>query len=183
MKTLEFNYQENEIHFLVNPNDKNVMINATEMAKPFNKQIDNFTRLEGTQNFISALLESEKSNFVPSHLREQMTVKDLIYGTNKATFMHRKLALKFAAWLDVKFELWIIDTIDEVIFGNYQKHWEAHAEQELAKIEMETLKNQMLTNPSIETNRAYFEAEKRMKEAKNSKNKAIRHQYRLFTAE
>ena len=37
-KTLEFIYQEKQVHFLVNPTDKNVMINATEMANVFGKR-------------------------------------------------------------------------------------------------------------------------------------------------
>lgn len=180
MKTLEFLYQENEIHFLVNPNDKNVMINATEMAKPFNKQLDNFTRLEGTQKFIKALLKSENSKFAPSDVREQLTEKHLIYGTNKATFMHRKLAMYFAFWLDVDFQIWIIDTIDEVIFGNYQKHWEAHAQQEVAKVAMEDLKTEMLLNPTPESVAQYFEYERDVKNAKLAKTRAIRNQYKMF---
>ena len=39
MNTLQFNYNNNEIHFLVNPTDKNVMINATEMAKVFVEEL------------------------------------------------------------------------------------------------------------------------------------------------
>lgn len=180
MKTLEFIYQETQIHFLINPLDKNVMVNATEMAKLFNKQIDNFRRLDGTKNFIEALLESEKSKVVPSDVREQMSEKDLIFGTNKATFMNRKLAIYFAFWLDVKFQIWIIDTIDEIVFGNYKKHWEAHAVQEEAKEDMKRLKVQMLTNPSIETNRAYFEALERRDSAKKAKTNAIRNQLKFF---
>ena len=180
MKTLEFMYQENAIHFLVNPKDENVLINATEMAKPFNKQVDNFTRLEGTEKFINALLKSENSKFAPSDVREQITKKDVIYGTNKATFMHRKLAIYFAFWLDVDFQIWIIDTIDEIIFGNYKKHWEAHAIQEQAKIDMETLKTTLLENPTLETVQSYFEAETIFKTAKSNKATAIRNQLKMF---
>lgn len=52
MKTLEFFYQETEIHFLVNPNQKNVMVNATEMAKMFNKRMDHFLKADHAQKFI-----------------------------------------------------------------------------------------------------------------------------------
>lgn len=117
---VEFMYQETQIHFLVTPNDKNVMVNATEMAKVFNKRVEDFKRLEGTEKFIEALLRSENSKFEHADVREQLTEKDVIYGTNKATFMHRKLALKFATWLDVDFDLWIIDTIDEILFSKIE---------------------------------------------------------------
>ena len=96
-------------------------------------------------------------------------------------YFNRQLALKFAAWLDVAFEVWVFSTIDNLIFGNYKKHWEAHAIQEAAKIEMDRLKVEMLTNPNIETNRAYFEAMDRRTAAKTAKSKAIRQQLKLFT--
>ena len=47
-KALEFIYQDTQIHFLLG-NEKNVMVNATEMAKAFGKEIDNFLRLESTK--------------------------------------------------------------------------------------------------------------------------------------
>lgn len=193
MKALQFIYQDAQIHFLVNPADKNVMVNATEMAKPFNKEVDNFLRLSGTKEFIKTLLESEniradvhgyndeKTNNIPSDVRGYLTEKDIVQGKKRGgTLMHRKLALKFAAWLDVKFELWVIDTIDEVIFGNYKKHWKAHAIQEEAKLEMERLKEKMLTKPTLEINQAYFKTLKTFNSAKNEKSKAIRNQLKMM---
>ena len=35
--------------------------------------------------------------------------------------MHRILALKFAAWLNPKFELWVYSTIDELLFGHFKR--------------------------------------------------------------
>ena len=124
-KALEFIYQDTQIHFLLG-NDKNVMVNATEMAKAFGKRIENFKRLDETKIFIKELLEHENAKFDSSHMSEQnlknLVEDDIINTTNKATYMHRKLALKFAVWLDVKFELWIIDTIDNFLFGYYKEH-------------------------------------------------------------
>ena len=177
MKTLEFIYQENEIHFLVNPLEKNVMVNATEMAKPFGKEPKDFLRLEGTKNFIN--YQVEKNNIVadvPRYIEE-----NIYYSNNKAgTFMTRKLALKFAAWLDVRFEDWIFETIDNIIFGNYQKHWEAHAQQEVARVAMEDIKTEILHNPTPESVAEYFKYEREHKSWKNAKTKAIRNQLKLF---
>ena len=33
--------------------------------------------------------------------------------------MERSVALKFAAWLSPKFEVWVYKTIDEILFGEY----------------------------------------------------------------
>ncbi|MFA5296575.1 MAG: KilA-N domain-containing protein [Lutibacter sp.] len=166
MKAIEFIYQENAIHFLVNPKNDNVMINATEMAKAFNKRVEDFKRLDGTSIFIEALLksenskfehadvreqltekDSENSKFEPSHVREQLTEKDVIYGTNKATFMHRKLAMYFAFWLDVDFQIWIIDTIDDILFGNYKQHDQAVIENLKFEKELEDVEVELYNNP------------------------------------
>jgi len=61
MKTLEFIYQETQIHFALK-NEGHVMVNATEMAKAFGKEPKDFLRLEGTKNFIS--YQIEKNNIV-----------------------------------------------------------------------------------------------------------------------
>lgn len=172
MKTLEFIYQETEIHFLVNPSDKNVMVNATEMAKLFGKRTDVYLKSKSTKEFIKALEQT------PNGGRSDLKIVD--NRGHMGIYFERSLALDFAAWLDVNFRVWVFTTIDEIIFGNYKKHWEAHAIQIQAKIEMEELKQQMLTNPSIETNRAYFEALKRRDDAKVAKTRAIRNQYSLF---
>lgn len=176
MKTLEFIYQETQIHFLVNPLDKNVMVNATEMAKLFNKRIDVFLKTQPTKKFIELL------EFPPTGVNLEPIPKEEIIQTNHrhGTFFHRELAIEFAMWLDPIFKRWIINKIDEVLFGNYKKHWEAHAIQEEAKLEMERLKTEMLTNPSIETNTAYFDALDRFNSAKTAKSKAIRNQLKLF---
>lgn len=180
MKTLEFIYQENAVHFLINPLDKNVMVNATEMAKNFDKRVSNFLRLEETKTFIDYQV---KKNYIGSDVSRYIE-ENLYYSKNKAgTFMTRKLALKFAAWLDVKFEDWIFSTIDEIIFGNYKKHWDAHAAQEAAKTKMRELKEEMLLKPTPNNVHAYFEAEKDFNTAKSDKGSAIRNQLKLFGSE
>lgn len=52
MKTLEFLYQETQIHFLVNPTKNNVMVNATEMAKMFGKKTELFLKTKHAKAFI-----------------------------------------------------------------------------------------------------------------------------------
>lgn len=176
-KTLEFIYQDIQIHFLVNPNDNNVMINATEMAKAFNRRLDYFLKADHTQNFIKEL-EKYYASFPPNGVNEKPEI--LKTNTNLGTYMCEPLALKFAAWLEPKFELWIYQHIQEVIFGNYKKHWEAHARQEFAKINMEKIKKEILLNPTPEKVALYFENERAFNSAKNDKAKAIQNQYKLF---
>jgi|AntRauTorckE5430_2_1112549.scaffolds.fasta_scaffold03334_7 hypothetical protein len=177
MKTLEFIYQETQIHFLVNPTDANVMVNATEMAKLFGKETKDFLRLKSTKKYLNRLLE--KLNIVADVPRYNEI--DLVYSNNKAgTFMDEMVALKFAAWLDVDFEIWVYSCIQDILFGNYKKHWEAHARQEEAKQKMEIIKVQIIENPTSEMVIEYFERESQFKQAKNAKTKAIQNQLKLF---
>lgn len=138
-KALEFIYQDTEIHFLLG-NEKNVMVNATEMAKAFGKEIDNFLRLENTKKFIISFLKRENSKIIPSDVRGYLTEGDIIIGKKRGgTYMHRKVALKFAAWLDVDFELWIIDTIDDLLFGKAKEVGNKISDAELKKVQIAEL--------------------------------------------
>lgn len=176
-KTLDFIYQDFQIHFLVNPSDKNVMINATEMAKAFDKRIDVFLKADHTKNFIKEL-ETFNGLFPPNGGNKN----NRIIETKKklGTYMCEPLALKFAAWLEPKFELWIYQRIQDVIFGNYKKHWEAHARQEYAKQKMEEFKKEILNEPTPEKVAQYFSFEKDYHNARYDKTKAIQNQLKLF---
>ena len=81
-----------------------VMVNATEMAKAFAKSPTHFLRNGQTVAFISAL-----RNRIP------LEPVQVINGDKGGTWMHQKLALKFAAWLSPDFELWVYDRIDELM--------------------------------------------------------------------
>lgn len=176
MKTVEFIYRETQIHFLVNPSLENVMVNATEMAKPFGKEPKDFLRLEGTKRFINHQLKKENIVAdVPRYIAE-----NIYFSKNKlGTFMARKLALKFAAWLDVEFEDWIFDTIDELIFGNYKKHYENPIRQKQLEMEINELKSQMLAAPTPELVASYFAKLEEMHQCVNIKRKAIKDQNQL----
>lgn len=96
--------------------DRNVMVNATEMAKIFDKKVEAFMRNDSTKAFIQECLKSENSRFLNVENEE-----DIISSRQKTgTWMHRILALKFAAWLDPAFELWVYTTIDRILFQHYR---------------------------------------------------------------
>lgn len=113
MKTLEFLYQETQIHFLINPLDKNVMVNATEMAKLFNKRTDHYLQNDSTKLFVAALKVPEMSGTLKGEIIENR-------GRN-GIYFNRLLALDFAAWLDVKFRVWVIKIVDELLFAKNEK--------------------------------------------------------------
>lgn len=116
MNQLSFTFDNNyEIHF--KNEGENLMVNATEMARPFEKKVENFTRMDSTKSFIDECLKNANSRF----LRIESEY-ELIRSVQKSgTWMHRVLALKFAAWLSPAFELWVYSTIDEILFGHYRE--------------------------------------------------------------
>ena len=178
MKSLEFIYQDTQIHFLLG-NEGDVMVNATEMAKAFGKRVRNFSRLDSTQEFIEELV-NQKHNVDSSHVSYQNFKKEVISGSNKATYMSRILALEFAAWLDLKFKIWVWEKMDEVLFGFLKEYRDAMLDEIHFKNEKETAKEEMLLYPTAENVKRYFEAEAGIKSAKNKKNKASANQLNLF---
>lgn len=132
------NYDGQAVEFEITTG-KNLMVNATEMARIFDKQVVAFTRNDDTKAFISEVLKSENSHFLGIE-----SEADLITSKQRSgTWMHRVLALKFAAWLSPAFELWVYSTIDHILFGHYRHMEESLKESALRRTEIETIKNQL----------------------------------------
>ncbi len=107
-----FTYGHTAIAFDLTGNQK-LMVNATEMAAIFNKRVENFTRMDSTVAFMEECLKNANSRFLGIE-----TEADLIVSKQRSgTWMHRVLALKFAAWLSPAFELWVYRTTEDVLFG------------------------------------------------------------------
>jgi len=114
METKICAFEQNNITFLLSK-DNGMMINATEMAKVFGKRIDVFLKAEHVNEFISEL---ELTPFGGSST--PLTRDEIIRNVNGVgTWMHRILALKFAAWLSPKFEVWVYSTIERLLFGKH----------------------------------------------------------------
>lgn len=113
-------FKENPITFVLDKNN-GMMVNATEMAKPFGRKVEAFMRNEGTISFINEALKSENSRFLNVKCET-----DLIESRQKSgTWMHRVLALKFAAWLNPAFEIWVYSTIERILFGKHAQREES----------------------------------------------------------
>lgn len=121
-----FEYNGNKITFQLGNGD--VMINATEMAKHFNKRPVDYLQNQQTKDFLNALSKVRKS-----------TLADLVIvtkgGSNSGTWMHEDVALDFAQWLSVDFKLWCNDRIKELL-----NHGFTATESKLEEI---------LTNPDL----------------------------------
>jgi KilA domain-containing protein len=109
---INFDYEGQNISFEFA--DGNKMINATEMARPFGKRVNDFLRQQGTQEYL-ILLEARYGNSRNVTKREVLRVVQGGFAELQGTWMDEKLALKFAAWLSPAFELWVYDKIQELL--------------------------------------------------------------------
>ena len=99
-----FRYEGSPITF---QQGDSVMVNATEMAKPFGKRASHWLNNQQTKEFINAL----------SGVRI-LTPSDLVRVTNGdkgGTWMHEDVALEFARWLSPTFAIWCNDRIKELL--------------------------------------------------------------------
>lgn len=86
--------------------------------------------------------------------------------------MHRILALKFAAWLDPAFELWVYSTIDKILFDHYKRLEESLKESAIRKDRIEKIEDQLNSIPEFQELQTLKlierqEAYKRSKENRN----------------
>lgn len=159
METKIHNYGDNPITFALAKNNS-MMVNATEMAKVFDKKVEAFMRNEGTIAFVNEALKSENSRFL-----NVFSQNDLYYSMPKTgTWMHRVLALKFAAWLDPSFELWVYGTIERILFG---KHVERDNSFETTlRLMNEKEELQAKEDKTVEDFNRYIEIERLLKQEK-----------------
>lgn len=110
METKEFKFNGRIMTFEGEYNP--VMVNATDMAKTFGKNVDDFLILKETDEFINACLTKESSGILNIEDRD-----NLYFSDKSGMWLHRVLALKFLAWLDPSFELFVFRTFDELLIN------------------------------------------------------------------
>lgn len=178
MELINFIYLEKEIAFEIG--QKDIMVNATEMAKIFEKYPKDFLILDSTKAFISSCLKKENSPYL--NIKNEV---DLFTSSQKSgTWMHRILALKFAAWLNSDFELWVYITIDKLLNQYFREQKEALIEKMTAKQQKEAqrllIKEKYGDNDEI---MKFFNFEEKEIEANKKRLKSIREQMKQLKLE
>jgi hypothetical protein len=87
-----------------------VYVDATETAKPYGKKPGDFIKTAQTKEYITAL--STASNILEADL-----VQTKNGGDGFGTWLHHKLALRFAGWLDVRLQIWMDEQIENLLRG------------------------------------------------------------------
>lgn len=124
----EFNGQQVEFDL----SSANIMVNATEMAKIYQTDLGQFFRNESSKKFIAECLNPANSQY----LGVQNEADLFLSKPRSGTWMHRVLALKFAAWLDPAFELWVYCTIEKLMFGTTRTDLKEKAAAEVRRKEL-----------------------------------------------
>jgi hypothetical protein len=86
------------------------MANATLMCAAFDRRANDWQNLKGTQRYIEAV--TRKNGFGENEL---VTTKTGGNNTPQGTWIHEKLILNLARWLDVDFEVWCDEKIAELL--------------------------------------------------------------------
>lgn len=102
-----YDYKGSKISFA---NGKNVMVNATEMAKTFGKRPKDFLVNKQTKEFLTSL-----SAVRGISLTELVKVVQGGDPQMQGTWMHEDVALEFARWLSPAFAIWCNDRIKELL--------------------------------------------------------------------
>ena len=166
MRTKIYVFEENNITFTLDKDNK-VMVNATEMAKVFDKDLYQFTKSEHAKEFIESCNKPANAGLLGIKSEE-----DLIISRQKSgTFMHRVLALYFAAWLNSDFAVWVYTTIDQILFGKLAEREKSL--EESAELES---KKQLLLNSEIKSEdfKLYLSIETELKQKKSERSKISR---------
>ncbi|WP_257812302.1 phage antirepressor KilAC domain-containing protein [Aggregatibacter actinomycetemcomitans] len=113
MKIQKFFYKNIDVSF-----DERNFLDATSIAKHFDKFVKDYLKTAQTQDYINALAQNlSVGNII-------LTDNDLVIvrqgGAIQGTWLHPKLAVNFARWLSADFAVWCDLKIDELI-KNQQK--------------------------------------------------------------
>jgi len=96
-------YLGNNIEFKIIKGE--VYANATSMCKVFGKEIRRWNALDSTKNYIKALTEKVSTELVIVNQG----------GVEQGTWIHERLVIKLAEWLDINFEIWCDEQIATLI--------------------------------------------------------------------
>lgn len=106
-----FSYNGHNVSFI--KTSYGILLNATQMAKAFNKKPAEYLRLPSVNQLIKSMVGF-------SHLSENQIVTTMLGSPENGggTWMFEDLAIDFARWLDTDFRLWCNLKIKEFLTSN-----------------------------------------------------------------
>lgn len=131
LKTIALEYEGTPISYR---NDG--WFNATEAAERFGRRLDHWRENKETKDYLHALCEMTNTP-----LSGYLTTRR---GVGGGTWLHPKVAVHFARWLDVKFAVWCDEQIDKLLHGKEDWRRARHISVAGAKLQSEVLKEARL---------------------------------------
>lgn len=108
---IQFPYNGSDVRF-----DFDGWINATDVAKQFGKRPIDWLKQDETKEYLEALAEAlGQSKVTQDHFGLVRTSRG---GKTPGTWLHPKLGVRFAQWLDVRFAVWCDMHIDAILRGD-----------------------------------------------------------------
>lgn len=107
--------------------------NATQAAERFKRRVDVWAKSQDTKEYIAALCEI-------SNTTERGYLKTK-RGAGGGTWLHPKLAVHFARWLDPKFAVWCDAQIENIINSKRDWAYQRHMASASAKLMAESIKD------------------------------------------
>jgi hypothetical protein len=92
-------------------------LNATLIAKQFGKKTENYLRTDSTKEYLTAL-EKHLNSIAPKSVNQQnqlVTVKVGAPENGGGTWLHPKLSIHFARWLNADFGVWCDMEIEKML--------------------------------------------------------------------
>ena len=102
-------------------------LNATQIAAHFGKLPKDYLKTEQTQQYIAALAESlsERTKILTDKNQLVIIKKG---GAEQGTWLHPKLAIHFARWLDPRFAVWCDEQIEQILSGSLKPNFHLTAQ-------------------------------------------------------
>jgi phage antirepressor YoqD-like protein len=114
-----FNYQGNNVTF----HDESgiIYINATQMAKPFDKRPNDYLNLQSTKDLVEVLHDTIKNGNDDTQVVTLVITEKGGIEAGGGTWLHEDLAIDFAQWLSISFRVWVNARIKELLQKGYVK--------------------------------------------------------------
>lgn len=96
--------------------------NATQAAARFDRRVDKWLKAKDTNDYINALCE-----ITHTPKRGYLKTSKAPLANGGGTWLHPKLAIHFARWLDPRFAIWCDAQIDNLIRGKDDWRTKRHA--------------------------------------------------------
>jgi hypothetical protein len=97
--------------------NRNLYLNATDVAKEFNKLPKDWLKTKDTQSYINAISQAYNLSYE--------TLVIIIKGNfsnqkEQGTWIHKKLIIAFARWISPEFAVWCDKQIEEILGKTYK---------------------------------------------------------------